>query len=201
MSLPAPDPLPSSAAVPHDAGLVSSVIDKDRWFTNEIHVHGPALRSYLQRAFPLVRDEVDDVVQESYLRIWKARAGQPLASAKAFLFKVARHVTLDFLRHQQKSPVEAVEDLSVLPVVEERRGVAEAASMEEKIRLLAAGLAALSPRGREIVVLHRFQGLSQRETAERLGISEKTVGEHYQRAMKRLGAHLREQGVSSHYDR
>ena len=190
-------PSPSSAT----NAIANPENSSTRWFADEVHTHDSDLRAYLRRAFPVAKQEVDDVVQESYVRIWKARAGQPLQCAKAFLFTVARHVTLDLLRRHRASPVGHVGDLAALPVVDESRGVAETVSIDEKIQLLVQGLAALPPRGRDVVVLRKFRGRSQKEVAAQLGISEKTVDEHLCRAMKRLGEFLRERGVSSYYDR
>jgi hypothetical protein len=48
-----------------------------RWFAEEVQPHEASLRAYMRGAFPMVRD-VDDVVQESYLRVWRARAAQPI---------------------------------------------------------------------------------------------------------------------------
>lgn len=179
---------------------MSSEESSARWFADEVHAHDSALRAYLSRSFPSVRGEVDDVVQESYLRIWKAGARQPLYSAKAFLFKVARHVALDILRHYRASPVSSVGNLGELTVIDGKRGVADTVSIDEKVHLLVQGLAVLPPRGREVVILRKIRGLSQRDTAARLGLAEKTVDEHLYRAMKRLGDYLRERGVSSYYD-
>ncbi len=167
-----------------------------RWFADHIHVHDAALKAYLRQSFPDARHEVDDVVQESYLRIWTSRAGRPLLSAKAFLFKVARHVTLDLLRRNHISPIESVINVGSLAIVEDRPGVADSISIDEKIRLLVQGMGILPPRGREVVVLRKIKGLSQKETALQLGISEKTVDEHLYRSMKRLGKYLRQHGVS-----
>lgn len=167
-----------------------------RWFSEHVQVHDAALRAYLRHAFPDAHHEVEDVVQESYLRVWRTRAGQPLASARAFLFKVARNVTLDFLRRRHISPVRAVGDLAALPVMEDRPGVAETVAFDEKVRLLAEGIATLPPRGREILMMRKFQNLPQREVAARLGIAEKTADEHLARALRRLGRFLRDRGVS-----
>lgn len=56
--------------------------DRSKWFKEEVHLHDGQLKSWLKGTFPSVRD-VDDVVQESYLRIWKAKATEPINSAKA----------------------------------------------------------------------------------------------------------------------
>ncbi|MGH7944160.1 MAG: hypothetical protein ACREF9_04025, partial [Opitutaceae bacterium] len=53
-----------------------------RWFTEQVQPHEIQLRNYLRVAFPTVRD-VEDVVQESFLRIWKARAVHPITQTKA----------------------------------------------------------------------------------------------------------------------
>jgi DNA-directed RNA polymerase specialized sigma24 family protein len=50
--------------------------DQARWLSAEVDPHRGALRAYVQRAFPGVRD-VDDVVQDSLLRIWTDLAGWP----------------------------------------------------------------------------------------------------------------------------
>jgi DNA-directed RNA polymerase specialized sigma24 family protein len=65
--------------------------------------HEPQLRFYLQRAFPAVRD-VDDVVQESYFRIWRKHGAKPTSCARAFLFRIARNFAIDLLREDRRAP-------------------------------------------------------------------------------------------------
>jgi len=90
--------------------------EQARWFSEEVLPHDPQLKAYLRGAFPSVRD-VEDVVQESYLRVWCARATQPIQSTRAFLFRVARNLALDFVRHERASPIIALGSLNELPVL------------------------------------------------------------------------------------
>jgi len=173
--------------------------EEARWFAEEVHAHDSQLKAYLRGSFPTVRD-VDDVVQESYLRVWKARATQPIQSTKAFLFKVARNAALNIVNRERSSPVSiVVGDLAGLPVLVDRPGVAEVIGKEEKLRLLVQALATLPPRCREVTVLRKLKGIPQREVAARLGIAEKTVEEQVARGVRRCEAWLRKQGVSSFY--
>jgi RNA polymerase sigma factor (sigma-70 family) len=165
-----------------------------RWFSEEVQPHDGQLKAYLHGAFPSVRD-VDDVMQESYLRIWKARAREPIASTKAFLFKIARRVALDFVRKRRNSPLESVGDFDGLRVITDSRDVAETISLEEKIRLLAEALTTLPPRCRHIIMLCKFEGKLRREAAAELGISEKTVDEQLSRGVSRIEDFLRQRGV------
>lgn len=165
------------------------------WFAEEVHRHESSLKAYLHGSFPAVRD-VDDVVQESYLRVWQARAAQPIRSARAFLFRVARNLALDLLRRERTSPVAAVGDLTGLPVYEEGPDAAAAAGRQDRIRLLAAALVELPPTCRQVVMLRKLQCLSRTATADRLGIAEKTVDEHLARGLRRLGERLRARGLN-----
>ncbi len=166
-----------------------------RWFIEEVQPHEPVLRTYLRGSFPAVRD-IDDVVQESYLRVWKARAAQPVRCAKAFLFTVARHVALNLTARERRSPVFAVGDLAALPVVEEGASVSDTAQKNETLSLLVEALATLPPRCREVTVLRKLRGLSQKEVAAALGIAEKTVDEQLARGVRRCEAYLRKRGVT-----
>lgn len=172
-----------------------AVTDHTRWFVEEVHPHESSLRSYLQSAFPAVRD-VDDVVQESYLRLWRVRPVRQIVCARAFLFRVARNVALSLLRREHCAPIVAVQDLSVLPVAAEGGSADFAACRDEELRLLARAIDALPARCREIVILRRIECLSHREIAARLGIAEATVEVQVARGVKRCGAFLRLRGVA-----
>lgn len=169
--------------------------DQARWFAEEVHAHDGQLRAYLRGAYPSVRD-VDDVVQESYLRTWKARLVHPIASTKSFLFQVARNLAIDTLRRKQSSAADLSVDLEELCVSDDSTDVTATLSRQEKIDLLTAALATLPDRTREIVFLRKFQGLPQKEVATRFGIAERTVEAQLAKGMKRCEAYLRKRGVN-----
>lgn len=131
------------------------------------------------------------------MRVWKACAASPIQSAKAFLFKVARHVALDNVHRKMVSRVDAVGNLDRLAVIEDARGVVDTIAASEKVEMVADALVILSPRCREIVMLRKLKGMSRTEVAARLGISEKTVDEHLSRGVKRLEKYFRQHNVRS----
>ncbi|MBI2497705.1 MAG: RNA polymerase sigma factor [Opitutae bacterium] len=162
----------------------------EKWFAEDVQPHDSSLRAYLRGRFPDVRD-VDDVMQESYLRIWKARALHPIDSAKAFLFRVARNLALDTIRRDRHSPINGVTDLAALFVLDDRPDAASAAARQQEIELLVDAIDALPARCREIFILRKLQGVSQKDIAARLGLSEQTVQVQAARGLRRVAEDLR----------
>jgi len=179
--------------LPHDQ---ASSAEQTRWFTEEVHPHEPSLRAYLNGSFPTVRD-LDDVVQESYLRIWKARAAYPIGSARAFLFTVARRLALDVIRKDRRSVVDSSGDLAAIHVYEDRPLAAEALGQHEKVQLLIRAIDSLPPRCREIVILRKIKLIPQREVALQLRISEKGVENLLARGLIRCRDFLRKRGLQN----
>lgn len=173
-------------------------LDHTRWFSEEVQPHESSLRAYLRGSFPAVRD-VDDVVQESFLRVWRARAGQPVRSARAFLFRIARNLALDLVRRDRTAPVRTVRDFDALPVLAVGPDAAQAADENEKLALLADAIEALPPRCREVVILRKLEHIPQRETAQRLGLAEKTVEAQLARGLARIEEYIRHRGVRAWY--
>jgi RNA polymerase sigma factor (sigma-70 family) len=164
------------------------------WFKAEVHPHDGLLKNYLRAKYPAVRD-VDDVVQESYLRIWKAKANRPIASAKAFLFEVARHLALDVIRKNRNSPIDLQRDEEISRVLDTSPTAIEALLTKDMFHSLARAIAELPEKYRTIVMLHALKGLPQKEIAEQLGISVRTVEKHFAAGLRQCEANLHQQGI------
>lgn len=190
--LPFPVDLPPGSDSP-------SVALQAQWFSDEVHAHDSRLRSYLRGSFPAVRD-VDDVIQESYLRVWKAAASQRIRSTKAFLFTVARRLALDHVRHGRVSPIESVGHLGALSVIEDKSDLIDDVGRRERLELLAEAISTLPTRCREVFIVYKIHGLSRKDAAAQLGLSEKTVEVHTGRAMRHCEAFFRRKGVKGLFD-
>jgi RNA polymerase sigma-70 factor (ECF subfamily) len=86
-------------------------------------------------------------------------------------------------------------DLDELGVLDHGPGVVEEASRQERIRLIGLAIASLPVRCREIIILHKLHGFSQREVAQRLGIAEKTVENQVALGLRQCERHLRRNGI------
>lgn len=150
-----------------------------------LRLYWPSLVSYLER-WTGSPDFAEDVAQQAFLRLWDRRAEWRLAgSVRALIFRIARNLAIsEYRRLDARTRAEASYatdrpdriDPSPLDVLESRR--LEAALERE--------IGALPERRREAFILRHIHGLSYREIAEIMGISEQTVANQLSRAVVAL---------------
>ena len=157
----------------------------DAWFVREVLVHEQALMRFLRRNWR-DHDEIVDLRQEVYVRVYEAATRRMPDSPKSFLFATARNLLVDRVRHQRIVPITAVGDIEQLNVMEDELEPARWLSGREALARLARALDRLPDRCREVVWLRRIEDLPQKEIARRLGISEKTVEKHIAKGSRML---------------
>ena len=81
---------PLAEALRDHESTPADATDASRWFAEEVQPHEAVLRAVLSRLVASLSD-VDDLVQECYLRTLRARERVPIRSPKAFLFTTARN--------------------------------------------------------------------------------------------------------------
>lgn len=186
------DPQTQSASCVPSPLVVTA--EQSQWFKEEVHPHEPALRAWLHRQYPSLSD-VDDVVQESYLRLLWARQRGPISSAKAYLYAVARNAALGIFRKQKFISRDSVDTLDGSCILNGAGDTVEIVNTHQEFALALDAIEDLPPRCREIVVLRAVNGLSHREIAQKLGLSEQTVRVQVARGMKKCAEFLRQLGV------
>ena len=175
---PRPDTSVPPAAVP------------DTWFAEEVLPHEAMLRAWLRQRFP-TRADVDDLVQESYMRLLRARVGGQVRNARNYLFATARNAALDLVRRERCFPTQSIEENSACFALDGNADVAETVGRNQELEILRSAMQALPDRCRQVFTLRKLYGLSHREIAAQLGISERTVEAQINKAMLRCAAYLR----------
>ena len=132
--------------------------------------------------------EGEDLVQETYLRLWKYRREyKPTAKLSTFLFLMARQVRIDALRRQTRRENREESWGKEQPTSEGPK----AFGVREDVRW---ALAKLSEPLRDVIELGVFQDLPYAEVAEILGIPVGTVKSRMHNALKELKDIFDEQG-------
>jgi len=163
--------------------------DLDRWFAREILPLEPMLNRFLRRKW---RDEaeISDLRQEAYIRVYDAaRRNRPLL-AKPFLFLTVRNLMIDKLRQKSIVSIETMADFGWSNVSDDKPSPEQNTAARQELRLLQGALDELPERCRQIVVLRKVEGLSQREVAGRLGVTEDIVEHQLAKGLRLLARSL-----------
>jgi RNA polymerase sigma-70 factor (ECF subfamily) len=159
--------------------------DLDQWFANEILLHEAALTRYLIRIWPNGSD-IADLRQDIYVRVYHSAAEERPHAPKAFLFTTARNLIADRLRRGRIVSIDFTQDLESLDVLIDEVSPEQRLSARQELRRLSDALDALPTKCRDVIWLRRVEGLSQQETAQRLGMKEGTVESHLSRGVRAL---------------
>ncbi len=161
----------------------------DAWFAREILAHEDALVSYLRRSWGN-RDDIHDLRQETYVRVYEAAARMRPTTPKSFMFTTARHLMTDRLRRGRVVSIETVGDLDALNVLVDEISPERRLDARQVLKRLADAFDRLPDRCREVVWLRRVEELSQKQVAARLGISEKTVEKHVAKGVRLIAEYF-----------
>ena len=173
--------------------------DLAQWFVNDVLPIEPMLVRFLGRNWRN-QDEISDLLQEVYVRVYEAATREMPRAVKPFLFATARNLMIDRLRQMNVVSIEAVADFEKLNVIDSMPSPEHQVSAREEIRQLQKALDDLPPRCRQIVIWRKVDNLSQREVAHKLGVTEEVVESQVAKAMRLLTASVnnrREQVVAS----
>lgn len=105
---------------------------------------------------------------------------------RPLVFTVARNLLIDRVRREQVIPIEAVENLDVLNVAIDTPLADRVLVAREELRTLRDALERLPDRVRAAVTMHKIDGLTVREIAERIGVTERTTERYLSEGLRIL---------------
>lgn len=127
-------------------------------------------------------ETAEDLAQETYLRFLRMAEPSRIADLNAFLFTIAANLARDHLRGRQR--VKAHEFLPLDAELEDSQPAPDEIVAGQLLgEKLEAAIASLPEKTREVFLLYRADGLSYRDVAKKLGISERTVEYHVRQAL------------------
>jgi RNA polymerase sigma factor (sigma-70 family) len=147
-----------------------------------------ALRSFLARR-RLSREDVADIVQETFSRVLKARNIEEINNPKAFLFQVATNVRLNAEKHRRYGIEQAVGAFPV-EIASEDPGPFGRLKSEQELEIVRAALEELQPQCRQAFVMNRFEHMTFRQIAAELGLSVSMIEKHVSHAIAHMRARL-----------
>ena len=158
-------------------------------FRRLVERHLPSVLAIGRR---MLRDdaEAEDVAQEAMLRLWRNAAGLELGpgGVRPWLRRVASNLCIDRVRASRNTSV-----VESVPEGSEAAGQLRQISERELSQRVDAALKALPERQRLALTLFHYEGMSQIEVGEILGISDEAVESLLARARRALRQSLKDE--------
>lgn len=163
------------------------------WFAREVLPMEPTLMHFLRSNWRN-NDDIDDLRQDVYLRVCEAAQKEFPDQVKPFVLATARNLLIDRARRERVVPIEAIADLDTMGIAMDAPSPERTVIARDELRRLQAAIDDLPPRCREAIILGRVEGLTGREIAARMGISEMTASEHLAKGIYALTETLHGEG-------
>jgi RNA polymerase sigma factor (sigma-70 family) len=162
-----------------------------RWVSTHAIPQEQKVRAALRR-LGVGDSDIDDLIQDAYCRLATLRSVDDIERPGAYFMQIVKNAWRDSLRHSKIVRLEAFTENTALIVEDEASSLEATVFAREELGLVEKLMAALPERCRMIFTMKRVEGVSQREIARRLGVSENVVENDVQRALRVLQRELRQ---------
>ena len=149
-----------------------------------------ALKRYVMRVINTEGD-VDDIVQEAFMRAYETEVRGNIRRPKSYLFRVAKHIALNQVRQKINRPTDFIEDFDSSSVLVEEWTPEDKVLAQELLGIHCMAVAALPPKRRKVYLMRKVYGMSHKSIADSLGIAVSTVEAHLFKAFKECHAYVK----------
>jgi RNA polymerase sigma-70 factor (ECF subfamily) len=152
--------------------------------------HHALLKKLVARYFSS-RHDVEDVLQEAYLRAYEAETKRVVEHPTAFLLQVAKNVALTNLAKKSRQRTDYIEDVGDSIDFGVEAAVDQELAAHERLGLYCEAISTLSEKCRGVFWLRKVYGLSHAEIAVRMALSVSSVEKYLHEAVLTCDAHVR----------
>ena len=137
--------------------------------------------------------EIEDIVQETYVKACQAESVREIRSPRSFLYKTAKNLAINYMKKAETrltlSDTCLNEDSSALDIGD---STIEKVCSDEEFSLFCDAVRHLPTECRRTFVLKKVYGYSQKEIAEELGLSQSTIEKHVAQGVKRCAYFIKQ---------
>jgi len=168
--------------------------DTINWLTVHLLPFEAELRLRLRRVCAGAAD-VDDVIQEVYCKVMQMDDVTHVNDPRGYIVQMAKNLVTDRLRRDAVVHIEVMSNLGDLDVWDNSPGPEQTAFGRAELRWVMGLIGKLPDRCRAVFRARRIYGLSQKETADSLGVTEKAVEYESTKGMELISEMMKGQGV------
>jgi RNA polymerase sigma factor (sigma-70 family) len=151
-----------------------------------------ACRGLMARAVRRIvgQHEVEDILQEAFVRSFEAEGRQTIHDARAFLMRTARNLALDHVSRAAYRTTGPLDDADEEHFIDGGALPEAQVDSERRFLMFCQAVGGLPEQCRRVFVLHKVYGMSHEEIAGRLGIAHSTIQKHIAKGLLLCFEHM-----------
>lgn len=161
------------------------------WVSSQVMPHEPAVRAWLKRSM-VSGEDADDLIQEAYASLASLDAFEQIVRPDGYFFQIVRNLLTDQIRRARIVRIESVAEMDTLKAPSDDPSPERVTAAKRELEMVQRVIAGLPDRCRRIFEMRKIQGLSQREIADRLKVSESIVENDGVKGMRLIMQAMRE---------
>lgn len=163
----------------------TEMLDSDDSFVSAYETHAPSVYRFLLWRTKDIQT-AEDLTSTTFAKAWIHRQSFHGGSVQAWLYRIARNALTD---HWRKRKDIALDNIEILPV-EPESDIAEQLDQQTQIIALQHALSRLPKQMQQVLTLRFIEGMSCKQVAKKLHISEGNVRIIQYRALKQMRGYL-----------
>ena len=167
--------------------------DRSRSITEAFIKHETFLKRFISRFLSRPQD-IEDVVQETYLKAYAAEKVTDISHPKAYLFSIAKNIALGELTKKSSQITGYIEECKQELAIPSTPTAESELEAEQSLGLYCEAIATLPEKCRRVFLLRKVHGLKQKEIAQTLGISVRMVEKHLHLGTQKCSDYMNDMG-------
>ncbi len=135
-------------------------------------------------------DDIEDIVQETFVKSYEAELKQEIKFERTYMLKTARNLALNHVSKASARKNQSLESMSGLPSDLASHSLESQIETKERFLNFCRATDTLSVEVKRVFLLKKVYGLSQKDIASAIGISESTVEKHVAKGLLHCAKYL-----------
>ena len=140
-------------------------------------------------------DDIDDIVQETFIKTYEADLKQEIKYVRSYMLKTAKNLALNHVARWDNKYNDSLEDFTQPPVQLTSGKVEDDYESKEQFLFFCRATDQLSGSVRKCFILKKVYGLSQKEIASYLNLSESTVEKHIAQGLLKSTKYIKQMNL------
>ena len=135
-------------------------------------------------------EDIDDIVQDTFVRSYEANLKQEIKYSRSYMLKTAKNLALNHIAKWDNKFNDSIEEFSEPPIELTSQNFEDEFESKERFLQFCRATEQLTSSVRKSFVLKKVYGLSQKEIAQYLDLSESTVEKHIAKGLLSCAKHM-----------